>query len=208
MCEMSNPVHLNLDRNRYLLLHFLRCPARPLRNDRHVVVRDFGIRLDRQVVKGNRPPSDHQKRNRQHDEPVIQRKIYQGLDHSLSLLLCGSPVFSNVTGYRVCSAGQPHWSPPAVLAGARTRSPASGPATLLRRRLPGGETSCLVLAQRSSRDRGDATLHWREFLCESAFSGLGRRRSQTCRVASFRDCELRYEPSLCEYSDRESRRYC
>src|ERR1019366_8705767 len=128
---MWNPVHLNLDRNRNLLFHLFCCPARPLRNDRHIVVRDFGVSLDRQVVKRNCSPSDQQKRNRQYDKTVIQRKIYQGPDHFLLLLLGESPVSSNVTDCRACSAEQPHSSPPAVPVGARTQSLASGSATLL-----------------------------------------------------------------------------
>ena len=85
---MRHSGHLNLDRNRDLLFHLLRGAARPLRNDRHVVVGDIGIGFDRQVVERDRSPAGQQEGNGQHYKFVVQRKVYEGPNHSLSCLVC------------------------------------------------------------------------------------------------------------------------
>ena len=89
--------HLDLDRNRDLLLDLLRGTSRPLRNDGHVVVRDVGIGLHRQVVKRDNSPTEQQDGSGQHHELVVQGKIYEGADH---FLFTGS--FPLLTADRAC----------------------------------------------------------------------------------------------------------
>ena len=75
--------HLNFDRNRDLLFHFFGGTARPLGNDRHIVVGDIGIGLHRQVVKRDGPPAEQQDGNGQHHKLVVKRKVYKSANHLL-----------------------------------------------------------------------------------------------------------------------------
>src|ERR1700727_2450307 len=88
---MRHAGHLNLDGDRDLLFHLLRRAARPLRNDRDVVVGDVWIGFDRQVVERDGPPASQQDGNGQHDKFIVQRKIYEGSNHSLSCFVCRCP---------------------------------------------------------------------------------------------------------------------
>jgi hypothetical protein len=81
--EVSDSIDLNLDGNRYLLLHFLGGVARPLADDRHVVVGDVGIGLNRQAVEGKSAPEREKQADREHNESVVQCKIYESADHPL-----------------------------------------------------------------------------------------------------------------------------
>ena len=81
---MRHSRHLNLDRDRDLLFDLLGGASRPLRNDRDIVVGDIGIGFDGKIVERDRSPAGQQDGNGQHDKFVIQRKIYEGPNHSLS----------------------------------------------------------------------------------------------------------------------------
>src|SRR5450631_1436645 len=83
MREVRNSIHLDFDWNRDLLLYLLGGPAGPLRDDGGVVVRDVGICLDGQVMKGDGSPGERHDRERQHHEPVVEGKIYEGANHVL-----------------------------------------------------------------------------------------------------------------------------
>ena len=79
--KVRNPVHYDLNGNRDLLLHFLRGPPRPLRDDRDVVVGDIGIRLDREVVERDCAPDQQQNRGCKNQKAIGEGKVDQGLNH-------------------------------------------------------------------------------------------------------------------------------
>ena len=71
MRAMGNSIHRDLERDGDLLLDFLGSPARPLRDDGCVVVRDIGIRFNGQVVKRDGAPAEQEHPDRNHDNLVV-----------------------------------------------------------------------------------------------------------------------------------------
>ncbi len=78
---MRDPRHLDLDRDRDLLLHLLGGATRPLRYHRHVVVGDVRVGLDRQVVEGEGAPGEEQDSCRQDHELVGESEVDQLANH-------------------------------------------------------------------------------------------------------------------------------
>src|SRR5262249_2229082 len=84
------PVHLDLNRDRDLLLHLLRRPPGPLRDDLHPNVGYVGVGLDREPLKGNDPPDEHRESRAENDEAVVESEIDKRPDHHCSALVWNS----------------------------------------------------------------------------------------------------------------------
>ena len=67
---MRKAGHLDFDRNGNELFHFFGGSARPLRDDRHVIVGDIRVGLDGQRVKGESAPN-RQKNPGRHDNKFV-----------------------------------------------------------------------------------------------------------------------------------------
>src|SRR5258707_10584605 len=81
MRHVSDAIQDHFERNRNLLLDFLRSMARPLRNDLRVCVRNVRVGLDGKIVKRDDSPNKEDKRNAQHQNAIAQSKIDQVTDH-------------------------------------------------------------------------------------------------------------------------------
>src|ERR1700682_6218 len=94
MRQVRNPVHLDFNGNRDLLLHLFRSAPRPLRDDLHVVVSHVRVGFHGKIVEGHRAPNQQQRRQRQHNEAIVQRVIDQSPDHPYA-----PTVFSNTSAF-------------------------------------------------------------------------------------------------------------
>src|SRR5579859_5423655 len=93
MLHVRDSVHDDLDRNRDLLFHFFRGPARPLRNDRHVIVGHVGIGFDRESMERDSSPNEQQHSHGQDQETILKREIDNLPDHLLLRRIYWSVVF-------------------------------------------------------------------------------------------------------------------
>lgn len=78
---MRKAVHLNLNRDRNLLLDFFCSPPRPLGDDLNVVVRHVGIRFDRQIMKRDAAPDQKEYSDGDDDYFIAQGEINDEPDH-------------------------------------------------------------------------------------------------------------------------------
>src|SRR5690348_14359083 len=81
MRQVRYPIHLNLDRNGYLLFDLFRCPTRPLRDDVDVVVGHIRISFHGQAAKRDGPPDEQKNGNCQDDEAIVQSEIDETAQH-------------------------------------------------------------------------------------------------------------------------------
>ena len=72
--RVRQPAQRDLERNRDLLLDFLRRVAGIQRDDGHLDVGDVGKRLDRQRAKRDDAAADEQQREQQHEQRLMQRE--------------------------------------------------------------------------------------------------------------------------------------
>src|SRR6185369_2798371 len=79
--QLRQPIHLRLNRNRNLLLHFLGSAPRPLRDHLDIIIGYVRISLHRQRLERNSAPDQQQDADSQNQEPVAQRKIDRLLNH-------------------------------------------------------------------------------------------------------------------------------
>src|SRR5579859_7053767 len=93
MQQMRNPVHLDLDGNRYLLFNFFRRASGPLRNHLNPGIGDVGISLDRQAVERDHAPNEKQKPDAQHHEAILEGKGDERVDHYCSTEFWNSSAF-------------------------------------------------------------------------------------------------------------------
>ncbi len=77
----GNTVHHDFQRNGDLLLHLLRGNARPLGHDLYIVIRYIGISFDGEVAKGKCARNEQNHRDGEDQEPVVERKVYEGTNH-------------------------------------------------------------------------------------------------------------------------------
>jgi hypothetical protein len=77
----GEPVDLNLDGNRDLLLHLLGRATRPLRDHLHPGAGDIRIGLHGQVVKGDDAGGDEQDRGGEDEQAIVERGIDQRANH-------------------------------------------------------------------------------------------------------------------------------
>ena len=78
---MRHSGHLNFDRYRHLLFHFFGGTSRPLGNHGHVVIRDVGVSLHRQIVERDGSPTEQQDGYGQHNEFVVEREVNERANH-------------------------------------------------------------------------------------------------------------------------------
>ena len=71
MQQGGNPIHLDLDGNRHLLLHFLRRAARPLRDHLHPGIGHIGIGFYRQPLERNNPADKKKNAQSENHQPVV-----------------------------------------------------------------------------------------------------------------------------------------
>jgi hypothetical protein len=81
MRQVSDAIHLRLNRNRDLLLDFFGGAPGPLRDDVDISIRNVRVRFDRKCVKGVRAPQKQNDAHRQDQEPVPQGEIDDALNH-------------------------------------------------------------------------------------------------------------------------------
>ncbi len=84
MSDSRDAVHYGFERNGDLLFDLLGGNPRPLCNDIDVVIRNVGIRLNRQALEGNDAPRKQQDRYSQHQKAILQREVYEPADHCVS----------------------------------------------------------------------------------------------------------------------------
>ncbi len=89
MIQVGDAIHGDFERNRDLLFHLLRGPARPLRNHLNVVIGYVGICLDGQVVKGDSTPDEKQESDKNNQKAIVQGKVDEGPKSIASS--CGEP---------------------------------------------------------------------------------------------------------------------
>ncbi len=87
MLQIREAVHHDFDGNGDLLFHFLRGPSGPLRDHLHIVIGDVGIRLDRQVLEGDRTPHEKQNGDGYDEKTIAQGESDNSADHLGSLRL-------------------------------------------------------------------------------------------------------------------------
>jgi hypothetical protein len=75
----------DLERDRDLLLDLFGRNSWPLRDDLDVVVGDVGIRLDRQLVKRNRPQPEQAEAGREHERAIVEREVDGATNHEKTL---------------------------------------------------------------------------------------------------------------------------
>ena len=83
--EVRDSVHLDFDRNRDQLFHLFCGPARPLRDDGHIVVGDIGIGFHGQGVERDSAPADRENCGSHDHKLVVKRKVYERTNHFLFL---------------------------------------------------------------------------------------------------------------------------
>ena len=81
MREVGQAIHLQLNGNGDLALHFLGGAARPLRDDIDVVVGNVRVGLHREPVKRNDSPDEQQDAEAQDQELLAQGEINEVADH-------------------------------------------------------------------------------------------------------------------------------
>lgn len=104
MRHVRHAIQLHFERHRNLLLHFFGGMPRPLADDLRVGVSDIGIGFDREVMKRDDAPDEHNQRHAQHQDALTKRKIDEAANHSLAsaiavenssaLTTISSPVFT------------------------------------------------------------------------------------------------------------------
>ena len=78
---IRDAVHHVFDGDGDLLLHFLRGPARPLRDDPGVIIGDVGIGLDRKMVELNDAQTKQKDAKGQHEPAMAQGEIDNSANH-------------------------------------------------------------------------------------------------------------------------------
>src|SRR5580692_9764170 len=85
MRQVRQSVHLDFNRNGDLLFDFFGGAPGPLGDDLDIIIGNVGIRLDGEIVKGDRSPNEQENGDRQHDEAVVQREVDDCADHRMVL---------------------------------------------------------------------------------------------------------------------------
>src|SRR5215472_3226622 len=93
MIQMWYAVHLDFDRHRDLLFHFLRRSTGPLRNHLNPRIRHIGISFHGQLFERDRPPRKQQQSQAHHNEAIVEREGDQCANHYCCTVFWNSRAF-------------------------------------------------------------------------------------------------------------------
>ena len=81
---MGNAVHREFERKRNQPLDLFRGVTGPLRDEFDLRGSKIGIGIHGHALKGNNPSDRHKHGEHQHQESLMERGLYDSMDHSLT----------------------------------------------------------------------------------------------------------------------------